>query len=862
MNKIKKVYCMPHSHFDLGYTHPQELILSFQEEYVNQAMELCEKYQESSTPYRWTIEATLPLLNWLQDAKRKDIERLKCLIDKKLISVTALLMHTTPLNNAFLLKKMLEYKSLIEEKLDIRIHTAINHDINGQPWSFCDLLLDAGVDFYLTGENIHFGGIPFDRPQPFYWNSQTNRQLLCFLGEHYSLFSQFLHTEKRDISKMREGLDKYLQHLGKKNYATDFVFLTATNPPLFDNNCPDFELHNLVQEFNATYNDIEISFVTPEFLKKEIENKWKNVDLKVGDWTDYWNFGSISTPQEIIQNRIATQNIIKAGIFESFSAQIFNRQYQRLREKSILNNLLYNEHTWGAASSISDPYSVNTISQKIKKKSYAYDSLAQSAYLLNHSFDKFLNEKVQKEKITSIAYTNTTSFEQTIIPKFPKNLLENSPYLSALKSNIYLHSHNIADIELAAPSILLEPYETKKVLISEFHECRKTRIDLNYEQEYNMIDHPFYKITINTQNGEIKEIIRKKDNRNLIAQSEYGFFDLVLETINENRNTDHRDTFFPRNIELANYSISVWNHDWKATREVYGKVSKLNVYYKNEHLYIECLYNEALKNISWFKKVLIFDLHSELIKVNIKVKKMENNQPNAHYLTIPLNLREEWECMFESADSLVALDKEQLENVSKDWITIGNSVSFHNDGKGILLGTATSPLVQFNEFSFGKENENVKRKKNPIILSWIYNNYWDTNFNVSDEGITEYSYLLQPIDEYRRIDQIKLGVRSSNPVERNWSDNEKIIEKPLDYNSKHSAILSIERIAKNQLQVFVKNYSLEVEEFTLTVKKYKVKSAYLSDVDGKLISKLSLNGNQISSVLDGNQFAYILIDFL
>src|SRR5699024_4453189 len=122
----------------------------------------------------------------------------------------ALPMHTTPLNDAYQLKKVVETKSIIEKSLDCKIETAINHDINGQPWSFADVLLDSGINFYLTGENVHFGGIPFARPKNFYWKAPSKRQLLCFLGEHYSLFSQFLNTEQRDIKVMHDGLIKYI----------------------------------------------------------------------------------------------------------------------------------------------------------------------------------------------------------------------------------------------------------------------------------------------------------------------------------------------------------------------------------------------------------------------------------------------------------------------------------------------------------------------------------------------------------------------------------------------------------------------------------------------------------------------------
>ena len=187
---IKEIWCMPHSHLDIGYTHPQPLLLELQSDYLSQALELCkqtEDYPEEAA-FRWTIEANHILRRWLKTAEKEQVALLKRYVKEGRICITALPVHTTPNADA---PEMIEMLSGLDELRDMfgtEIKTAINHDVNGQPWTLGQLLLDSGVDFYLTGINIHFGGIPFQRPCPFYWEMSDGRQLLSFLGEHYLVF--------------------------------------------------------------------------------------------------------------------------------------------------------------------------------------------------------------------------------------------------------------------------------------------------------------------------------------------------------------------------------------------------------------------------------------------------------------------------------------------------------------------------------------------------------------------------------------------------------------------------------------------------------------------------------------------------
>ena len=142
---------MPHSHLDVGYTHPQPMLLELQKDYIDQALELIDltKDYPEETQFRWTVEGNYVLVKWLETADAKKVEKLKGYIKDGHICVTALPMHTTPGADAREMVSLLADLKELEKKLDTKINVAINHDVDGQPWTIGQLMLDSGVDFIL-----------------------------------------------------------------------------------------------------------------------------------------------------------------------------------------------------------------------------------------------------------------------------------------------------------------------------------------------------------------------------------------------------------------------------------------------------------------------------------------------------------------------------------------------------------------------------------------------------------------------------------------------------------------------------------------------------------------------------------------
>lgn len=112
-----------------------------------------------------------------------------------------------------------------------------------------------------------------------------------------------------------------------------------------------------------------------------------NAPIRRGDWTDYWNFGSLSSARETGINRESRRRLLTADAMEAVLGALGSGQSERpahrrseqgTRQRAWQNLVYYDEHTWGADTAISDPQSEDTRTQWNHKAQYAHAARSHS----------------------------------------------------------------------------------------------------------------------------------------------------------------------------------------------------------------------------------------------------------------------------------------------------------------------------------------------------------------------------------------------------------------------------------------------------------------------------------------------------
>ena len=861
MSKIKEILVLHHSHLDIGYTHPQKMLLELQCDYIDQAIDLCIKTKDypEEARFRWTCEATLPLLKWLESATEDRKALLKNLIREGRISVAAFPFHVTPGCAAFQMTEYLQKLDQIRKITGAPVKTAISHDVNGQPWTLAPLLLDSKVEFYITGMNIHFGGIPFPRPYVFRWETPDGRYLPTFLGEHYSLFSQLFFTEEGSTKRLHEGIEKYIARIEKSSWDQDFVYLTSTNPPLLDNNSPDWYLADLIRDYNAEGHEQKIRFVTPEMLWEKVK-QMEEIPVERGDWTDYWNFGSASTAREQKISRRAKTLLQKSDFMECINPEKSLPRFQKLREKAYEKALLYDEHTWGAWECTTDPENEETYAQLIHKEELAYDAADLAAYLVGYQAERYSKNPAQGDVSEGIMLVNPTG--ETIRHPLYKmaDFKEKGRTLSANRIRNFLPYDRETDNRTYMGSVEIPPFTVQKMPVDRLWNQKESE---DFKVEKNEIETPFYLVSLHPKTGHIQQITDKKTGRKMVDETgEWRFFDLVEEHVDPRYADPVRRAMFDKDVEKVNTNVTQWQHQWKALRKGITDRKGSEIRKCKDTLEILTRGNtDGMKNIC---QKVTFSSVSPVIGLDVSFDKKQVLEPDGVYLVFPLALEEGWSCVYDTAETFVKLDEQQLGHVCRDYFTVDKTVSMFDKKGGYTLACPDAPMIQAGDFNFGRELHEIPRKKNPLLLAWPLNNYWDTNFPASQQGRMSFHYELSCFTEFDEKQAYKAGIQAQRPCMESVLVNCKETEEKqlLSYTGKNSKVLFLQpRFEENGWLVTIKNYGSKKEKVSLEIKDRIIENAAITDLPGNVKREVRFKEHTAEFETVAEEITFLSISF-
>ncbi|MGD8778684.1 MAG: hypothetical protein PVH88_06945 [Ignavibacteria bacterium] len=877
---IKEILLLHHSHFDVGYTHTQQIVWELQKEFLDLALKLLDDtkdFPEYSRP-KWTVEVTSQIMNWLETSSPEQVDKLKNYIAQGRIGFSGLRYNTTPLANAEGLARQLYDIKYINENLGTEVKTVNQHDVNGIPWSAVDLMLDSGIELFIMAVNQHLGGNVAKRPSVFRWQGPSGREILVMNGAHYTMFDQLLYSWENSIERMEEGLNEYYEHLKKVGYDLDFIYLTtAAAPVCWDNSPPNIDVAGLVTEWNKLDKNPLIRYITPNELLERIKSSpLDKYPVHKGDWTDYWNFGCASTGFQTKINQAAKSKIYKADFLNACAKQP-NKKFKRISKEAWEKIHLFDEHTWGSYNSM-DPDNEYSRIQFTVKDNYAYDAHELAEYLLVDQLEEITQNPENFDKHDGVFVFNPTSAERTEYLPVPDWWFDEGKRRRTARFGWQNRVEQINSAPLYGP-VKLSPFGYSKIKLNELKKAEKDNSLKTGEfkveskgRQLNVLDavieefitkyveSEFYRIEFNPKNCRITRVYDKVNDWEILdTNSDYTFFQFVQETTDPLFREDRR-AYYARSLDNEKFDITCWNTGWKRIRSTALKTLGYKI--KENPTNIELELSFDVPGCDTFKQTFILHRHKAGIEIKIEIMKSDVRTPESIYFVTPLNLGKDWDCVFDTAGVSTRLDDEQLPGSSKDWFTVEKFVTVYNKNKCAALFCPDAPMIQAGDFNFGKRSKTIERNEKPLLAAWSLNNYWDTNFRPTQPGFISLTYFFKT---YAGYNETKVSTDADEvfcPVE---TYPLLVLDKSasgsfLKTSGEGLKVLHIKK-AENDSGIILRVINLDesVSNYTIEFPGGKVKEAFETNTFEDIVSPLQINDTAVTVDLQYKKITTLLV---
>jgi hypothetical protein len=116
--------------------------------------------------------------------------------------------------------------------------------------------------------------------------------------------------------------------------------------------------------------------------------------------------------------------------------------------------------------------------------------------------------------------------------------------------------------------------------------------------------------------------------------------------------------------------------------------------------------------------------------------------PEGTYLVFPFNVPDASAHIDLGGQSMQA-GQDQIPGVCFDYYTAQQYVDLSNQEYGVTVALPDNPMVQFGDFHFGA-NQTGFALERAMLLGWVTNTYWETNFRAQQPGGVHARYRVYP----------------------------------------------------------------------------------------------------------------------
>ncbi len=692
-----KVFIVPTVHTDIGYTDLQERVMARHADNTMQALAMIDRYPW----FNWDLETYWQFDCFLRAHPEKAEEAFRRLREGRMglsaffgNMLTGLCSHEA-LNRATLPARDLATHGGFD------FTSVILDDVPSAVGSLPTVLANAGIKYFIEG--VNGDRAPYAThglPSLIYWEGPDGSRVLSHIAGGYGMAGGLLSS----FDQASERLPGFLASQEKAGYAYDAVLV---NGAFSDNQGVAAWLPEVVEKWNATWEYPKLILCRPEDFFRYIEQNFAaKVPVMRADFGAWWEDGAASSARETAMCRRAEERAVAAEMLHSLGAMLRGAPYPKWNFDELWRNiLLYDEHTWGAAGSISAPAAEQTVKQWEVKSSFARQADAASRQLLESGM----------VKLAALApAADLLVFNPLAWPCANLVTTEQADTVQDVKTKRRIPCQALPEggscfVAADLPSVGYRSY--RKVFGGGAYPDAVSFSPGQMENE-------FYRVTLDATNGALKSIVDKETGRELIdPDSEYRLGELIYVSGGEGSYAVHSDL---KGLPPPKFT--------------YHRQTPVRVTQANGPVYGE-LASEATAE-KFPKITLRVRLYHGLKRLDVRCEldKEETTAKEAVYLAFPFALEvDRGGLWLEYPDAITEPLKDQHSSACRDWYAVQRWLAASDGNETVVLSPLDSPLVTLGGMTASTWPRQLSLKR-AHVFAYVMNNYWHTNYKASQGG--------------------------------------------------------------------------------------------------------------------------------
>jgi len=752
-------HLLPHSHVDIGYSDPQPEVERKQWKNLRDAVELGRKTADYPVEarFRWNVEGLWSVESYLAQA---GADERQAFIDAVRQGTIGLQANDTNILTGLATPEELRHWTDGSRRLRAAYGigpalSAMHSDIPGLSWPVVAALAQSGVRYFSSGPN-YMPGLPDggDRigstlkalgDRPFWWASPSGEERLLFwmAGRGYSWFHGL--NMGRMTERSRDDVLAYAKTLAESGYPYDMVQVRYTIGG--DNGPVDPALPDAVRAWNETFATPRLAINTADAMFAEFERRHgAGLPVYSGDMTPYWEDGAISSAAEEIMARAAARRLAQA---DALWAMRNPAGYPATQAANAWRNLLlWHEHTWGAADSISQPDRADVVAQWNYKRAFAVNADAMSRALLAGA---------APNAGPGVEIVNTLGWPRGGLVMLAADQSRAGDRVRASDGRT-LASQRLGDGRLAVWVDNVPPLGSRRLRV-ERGRAQEPKDSIAFDAP--TFDTGTVRVQVDPSTGAIAQLgwrasgsrtvsggapPPRVDPRAPVATSGGGprppTAPMVGATVNR---TAGRSEGRLNGGPLGQYLYVPGRDVGAVTGRTGGRITMA----ESGPLVTVLRVDGPAAGANSVRHTIRLVAGSDEVQLTVDVDKTAVRTKESAHVAFPFFIPG-GVVRVDLGEAIVRPDQHQLPGSCRDFIGAHSVVDVSGDGAGVSLATLDAPLVQIGAITDERQNDRGTRNwrdrtaPGTTLYAYLLNNYWHTNYKAEQQGPLSYRFVLRP----------------------------------------------------------------------------------------------------------------------